>query len=169
MKLHEATAPTNLTGPLRLARLINEARTLTGPEKDLLRAMMQWINPQTLCLHPSVKRLAAAIGKSDRTVQRLLNGLADKGAISIERRSGGSPLATNKVRWNPSAWQSEEPTLFGSIAPEAGGGQENTGDTHVTGLSMSPVTPVSLTGDTHVTRTSKRTSKQQQGGTPPPP
>jgi hypothetical protein len=72
--------------------------SLNAGEKALLHAMVEWWNPVTNELWPSVATLAQATGYSDRGVQRIVRRLTTAGVIELVAASSGGSGHTNRYR-----------------------------------------------------------------------
>lgn len=69
-------------------RTVGESQA-SASEKALLRAMLQWWNPQTGELWPSVGTLADSTGFSQRGVQKILRRLQEMGVVAVVQASRG--------------------------------------------------------------------------------
>lgn len=58
-------------------------------ERDVLRTMIQWWNPQTGQLYPTVESIASQSGRAAGTVRRVLRELEKAGVVEVVKRSKG--------------------------------------------------------------------------------
>lgn len=72
--------------------------TLNAGEKALLHAMIEWWNPATNELWPSIATLARATSYTDRGVQRIVRRLVDAGVVELAAASTGGHGHTNRYR-----------------------------------------------------------------------
>lgn len=72
--------------------------TLNAGEKALLHAMIEWWNPVSGELWPSVASLSQATGFSDRGVQRILRRLVVAGVVELVATTRGGTGRTNRYR-----------------------------------------------------------------------
>lgn len=90
-------APPALPRHVAALRLVSRS-TLNAGEKALLRAMIEWWNPVSGELWPSVATLAEATGYTDRGVQRILRRLIAAGVVELVRSTAGGSGHTNRYR-----------------------------------------------------------------------
>jgi hypothetical protein len=58
-------------------------------ERDVLRTMIQWWNPQTGLLYPTVESIASQSGRAISTVRQVLRSLEHAGIVEVVKRSKG--------------------------------------------------------------------------------
>jgi len=116
---------------IRLMTLAWELEIPSTP-KIVLLALCDWANDDGLC-YPSVSRVATRASLSTRQGKRVLHQLVDDGWIAVTANHTGGG-ASRRYRINVDALR--------------------TGDTSVTGVRLSPVTPATSEGVTSAARTS---------------
>lgn len=73
---------------------------LSREEKHVLQTMLQWANPKTWLLWPSVKTIAVHTSRSERGVQLVIDRLVKKGWVVIVVESKGGVDSTGRPRTN---------------------------------------------------------------------
>lgn len=132
---------------------------LPANQKMALLAMCDWANDEGGSLHPSIGRVAERLSCSDRQAQRVVHSLIAEGWIAVVGNSnGGAPGASRHYRMNVQKLENEtlkktEPAGVSQKTEGQTGDMGVTGDTGVTGDmdDARRVTPMTQTGDTHVT------------------
>ena len=122
-----------------------EHSTSTGNERLVLLAIADHANDDQWSCWPSVPKLAAKACVSERTVQRALHALEERGELAIDR--GAGPSGTHLFRVCPQGRQVDTPQAVSPVTDQAQG--------------VTPVTPGGDTGVTRTIRNHQRTAEQQ--------
>lgn len=102
---------------------------LTNAELVTLMAFWNYVDNKTLTAYPSIKMLAENIGKSERTVQRALASLLEKGFLGVVRAGGNGAKDTTERRLTlPEERQSLSPLTKNKGDSQCHPSQDNKGD-----------------------------------------
>jgi hypothetical protein len=161
-----------LTGPMHWHRLIARSR-LSLTEKAVCFSMMEWMDwgkegDQTIW--PSASSMARGAGCAERTIQRTLEGLAEKGVIesSKDRRGGrveGGKPRTNRIRISQKGLMELNPDTESGLEgdnPDSGSSEPRQPDPDTP--TLCPSNPDTVSPDQTKEQTKEQTTITKGGG-----